>query len=79
MYNSYRDALYDGGGNRNQTKINLVPSEPLRQYFDLDITTVIPGICSIIAGEDTHILPIHSPHPHQLFTTSSLLFAMLPM
>ena len=39
----------DGGGNRHQTKINLSKSE-LKEFFNSDIQTVIPGICSIDYG-----------------------------
>jgi hypothetical protein len=53
----FMEARCDGGGNRNQTKIHLSDKEPeLSQFFDKEINAVIPGICSIIAGEDTWVV-----------------------
>lgn len=47
----------DGGGNRNQTKIKLTDKDPeLLNYFDEGITTVIPGVCSIVAGNDVWVV-----------------------
>ena len=47
----------DGGGYRNQTKIKLTDSDTeLRNYFDEGISTVIPGICSILAGSDIWVV-----------------------
>lgn len=52
----FMGATCDGGGNRHQTKIKLTPQEPLTHYFDSDITEVIPGVCSIKAGEDIWVV-----------------------
>lgn len=49
-------AACDGGGNRSQTKMKLIPTEPLRQYFNSNIDDVIPGICSLIASGDTWVV-----------------------
>ncbi|MUG93374.1 hypothetical protein F7734_13430 [Scytonema sp. UIC 10036] len=46
----------DGGGNRYQTEIKLTQTEPLTQYFNPDIKAVVPGICSIMAGEDIWVV-----------------------
>ncbi len=46
----------DGGGDRYQTKIKLTQQEPLTHYFNSDITEVIPGVCSIQAGEDIWVV-----------------------
>ena len=48
--------ICDGGGNRYQTKIKLTAQEPLSDYFHPDITEVIPGICSIQAGDDIWVV-----------------------
>ncbi|GAB4295706.1 MAG: hypothetical protein Fur0025_32980 [Oscillatoriaceae cyanobacterium] len=48
--------ICDGGGNRYQTKIKLTSQEPLSDYFHPDITEVIPGICSIQAGNDIWVV-----------------------
>lgn len=45
----------DGGGNRHQTKIKLNNSE-LRSFFDSELSTVIPGICSIQYGEESWVV-----------------------
>ncbi len=45
----------DGGGNRHQTKINLNNSE-LRSFFDSELVSVIPGVCSIQYGEETWVV-----------------------
>lgn len=52
----FMGAVCDGGGNRYQTKIRLTPQEPLTQYFKSDITEVVPGVCSIMAGEDIWVV-----------------------
>lgn len=53
----FMEARCDGGGNRNQTKIPLNEKEPLlSKFFDQGIHAVIPGICSITAGEDIWIV-----------------------
>jgi hypothetical protein len=52
----FMGATCDGGGNRYQTKIKLTPQEPLTQYFNNGITEVIPGVCSIKAGEDIWVV-----------------------
>ena len=46
----------DGGGNRHQTKIDLTPDEPLTSYFDSGIASVIPGVCSIMSGQDLWVV-----------------------
>lgn len=45
----------DGGGNRHQTKIKLEKSE-LRDFFNDDLKSVIPGICSIQYGKETWVV-----------------------
>jgi len=45
----------DGGGNRHQTKIKLKDSE-LRSFFDSELPSVIPGICSIQYGDETWVV-----------------------
>jgi hypothetical protein len=52
----FMGATCDGGGNRYQTKIKLTAQEPLTQYFNNGITEVIPGVCSIQAGEDIWVV-----------------------
>lgn len=52
----FMGATCDGGGNRYQTKIKLTSQEPLTQYFNRDVTEVIPGVCSIQAGEDIWVV-----------------------
>jgi len=52
----FMGAICDGGGNRYQTKIKLTQQEPLAHYFNSDITEVIPGVCSIQAGEDIWVV-----------------------
>ncbi|MEB3885447.1 hypothetical protein [Lyngbya sp. CCY1209] len=46
----------DGGGNRSQTKIKLTREEPLTSYFDKNLKKVIPGVCSIQAGEEVWVV-----------------------
>ncbi len=46
----------DGGGNRNQTKINLTANHRLRNFFVEDLSSVIPGICSIDYGTEIWIV-----------------------
>ena len=48
--------ICDGGGNRYQTEIPLTPTEPLTQYFNPGIQRVVPGVCSILAGEDVWVV-----------------------
>lgn len=52
----FMEAVCDGGGNRHQTTIPLRDGEPLRDYFDIEFSSVIPGICSITAGSDTWVV-----------------------
>jgi len=52
----FMGATCDGGGNRYQTKIKLTLQEPLTHYFNSDFTEVIPGVCSIKAGEDIWVV-----------------------
>lgn len=52
----FMGAICDGGGNRYQTEIKLTPTEPLTQYFNLGITEVVPGVCSILAGQDIWVV-----------------------
>jgi hypothetical protein len=51
----FTESLCDGGGNRNQTKIKLSDNHPLRDYFNEELKSVIPAVCSIQYGtEDTN-------------------------
>lgn len=52
----YMDATCDGGGNRYQTEIKLTPTEPLTEFFNPNITEVVPGVCSIMAGKDIWVV-----------------------
>lgn len=52
----FMDAVCDGGGNRNQTKIKLSGDSELRDYFDPSVHDVIPGICSILAAGDAWVV-----------------------
>ena len=45
-YCPFTENVCDGGGNRHQTKIKLAGSE-LREFFNDELSSVIPGICSI--------------------------------
>lgn len=54
-YCPFTENTCDGGGNRHQTKIKLDNSE-LRSFFDRDLTSVIPGVCSIQYGEETWVV-----------------------
>ena len=54
-YCPFMENTCDGGGNRHQTKIRLENSE-LRNCFNSDFTSVIPGICSIQYGEETWVV-----------------------
>jgi len=56
----------DGGGNRYQTEIKLTDSEPLRKFFNADVNEVVPGICSITAGDDKWVVC-----PRRLFAARS--------
>ncbi len=49
----FTDSLCDGGGNRHQTKINLKKDAELAKFFNPDLDSVIPGICSIDYGSGT--------------------------
>lgn len=52
----FMSAVCDGGGNRYQTKIKLTSSEPLTSYFNSGIEEVVPGVCSIQAGNDLWVV-----------------------
>jgi len=52
----FMDDICDGGGNRYQTAIRLTPTEPLTRYFNDGIQQVVPGVCSILAGEDVWVV-----------------------
>lgn len=52
----FMNAICDGGGNRYQTEITLTPTEPLATYFNPGITSVVPGVCSILAGSDIWVV-----------------------
>lgn len=52
----FMDDVCDGGGNRHQTKITLTATEPLTAYFNSGIPSVLPGVCSILAGEDIWVV-----------------------
>lgn len=54
-YCPFTESTCDGGGNRHQTKIRLEGSL-LRDRFSSELTSVIPGICSIQYGEDIWIV-----------------------
>lgn len=54
-YCPFTESVCDGGGNRHQTKIRLSDSE-LRQSFNDDLLTVIPGVCSIEYGNDVWVV-----------------------
>jgi len=54
-YCPFTDNTCDGGGNRHQTKIKLNNSE-LRNCFDKELNSVIPGICSIQYGNETWVV-----------------------
>ncbi len=46
----------DGGGNRHQTKIKLTDDHELRTYFDKELKSVIPGVCSIDYGTEAWVV-----------------------
>ena len=52
----FMDDVCDGGGNRYQTTIQLTPTEPLTKYFNPGLKRVVPGVCSILAGNDTWVV-----------------------
>lgn len=52
----FMQEICDGGGNRYQTEIPLKPTEPLTNYFNSGIKSVVPGVCSILAGQDIWIV-----------------------
>lgn len=52
----YTAAKCDGGGNRHQTKIRIIPNSPLRDIFDADIEFVVPAVCSIDHGRDKWVV-----------------------
>ena len=54
-YCPFINNICDGGGNRHQTKIKLNNSE-LRDFFDEELQSVIPGICSIEYGEEIWVV-----------------------
>lgn len=51
----YTGSQCDGGGNRHQTKINLEASE-LRSSFHPELSSVVPGICSIQHSDKTWVV-----------------------
>lgn len=52
----FMGATCDGGGNRNQTKINLDQSPELRAYFNPGVRDVLPGLCSIATANATWVV-----------------------
>jgi len=54
-YCPFTENTCDGGGNRHQTKIKLENSK-LASYFNPDLKSVIPGICSIQYGNETWVV-----------------------
>lgn len=54
-YCQFIEGPCDGGGNRHQTKIKLLDSE-LRPFFNDDLKSVVPGICSIEYGREAWIV-----------------------
>jgi hypothetical protein len=54
-YCPFTESTCDGGGNRHQTKIRLEGSL-LRDKFSSELTSIIPGVCSIQYGEDVWIV-----------------------
>lgn len=54
-YCPFTESLCDGGGNRHQTRVRLESSE-LREFFNPDMLTVIPGVCSIEHGDDIWVV-----------------------
>lgn len=63
----FMEVKCDGGGNRNQTKILLKENDSLSHYFDRNLDSVIPGICSIVAGEDIWVVC-----PRRLFAVRNI-------
>ena len=54
-YCPFIESTCDGGGNRHQTKIRLENSS-LREKFNDELSSVIPGVCSIEYGNDVWIV-----------------------
>ena len=54
-YCPFTESTCDGGGNRHQTKIRLEGSA-LRAKFSPELTSVIPGVCSIEYGNEVWIV-----------------------
>ena len=54
-YCPFTGTTCDGGGNRHQTKIRL-DNSILRDEFDENLQSVIPGVCSIESGADVWIV-----------------------
>jgi hypothetical protein len=54
-YCPFTESICDGGGNRHQTKIRLENSR-LRDRFNTDLTSVVPGVCSIESGGEVWIV-----------------------
>ncbi|QTR49835.1 hypothetical protein [Candidatus Thiothrix anitrata] len=54
-YCPFTENVCDGGGNRHQTKIKLAGSE-LRGFFNDELSSVIPGICSIQYGDEIWVV-----------------------
>lgn len=54
-YCPFTESTCDGGGNRHQTKIKLDTSE-LKGFFENELKSVIPGICSIQYGNEIWVV-----------------------
>ena len=54
-YCPFTKNICDGGGNRHQTKIRLANSN-LRDFFNKDLPSVIPGVCSIQYGAEVWVV-----------------------
>lgn len=54
-YCPFTESTCDGGGNRHQTKIRIEGSS-LKNKFSSDLTSIIPGICSIQYGKEVWIV-----------------------
>lgn len=52
----FMNEICDGGGNRYQTEIPLTSTELLTHYFNSGITSVVPGVCSILTGRDIWVV-----------------------
>jgi hypothetical protein len=52
----FTGSLCDGGGNRHQTKITLLPDHDLRMHFADTLVSIVPAVCSIDYGEDQWVV-----------------------